>query len=359
MATIKELAAMVDGILAGDGDVMVTGLNDLERAGPQEVTFLADHKLADKLARCRAGALIISPPLAEQCTIPAGMALIKVSNPYLAATRIQNFLLATPFAPTGVHPGALIGEDCSIPEEVSIAAGAVLGHRVRLGRRVKLEAGVVVGDDSVIGDDVVLHANVTVYPRSVLGNRVIVHSGSVLGSDGFGYATDRQGNHHKRAHLGIVRIEDDVEIGANCCVDRGTFGETLIKSGAKIDNLVQIGHNVVVGENTLIVAQAGIAGSTVLDRQVVLGGQVALNGHLRIGAGVMVAAKSGVHNDQEPGAVVSGMPAIEHKKWLRASIAFGKLPDLVREVRELRRQVATLSADNQANNNSGKESGDE
>ncbi|MDF1615077.1 UDP-3-O-(3-hydroxymyristoyl)glucosamine N-acyltransferase [Desulfurivibrio dismutans] len=359
MATVQELAAMVDGVLAGDGDRVVTALNDLERAGSEEITFLADHKLAAKAASCRAAALITSPSLAEQITLPASLAMILVADPYLAATRIQNFLLTTPFVATGVRPGALVGEDCVIPAEVSVAPGVVLGHRVRLGRRVRLEAGVVVGDDTVIGDDVVLHANVTVYPRSVIGNRVIVHGGSVLGSDGFGYATDQQGNHHKRLHLGIVRLEDDVEIGANCCIDRGTFGETLIRSGTKIDNLVQIGHNVVVGENTLIVAQAGIAGSTMLERQVVLSGQVALAGHLRIGSGAMVAAKSGVHSDLEPGAVVSGMPAIDHKKWLRASIAFGKLPDLVREVRELRRQVAALTSTEASNNKSGKESGDE
>lgn len=359
MATVDQLAAMVGGEVVGDGGIEVAGLNDLERAGTGELTFLADPALIGKLEQCRASALITSHSLAQQSGHPAGLTVILVDNPYLAATRIQNFLLAGPFVATGVQDGAMIGEECVIPREVSIAPGVVLGRRVTLGRRVSLAAGVVVGDDAVIGDEVTIHPNVTIYPGCVIGNRVIVHGGSVLGSDGFGYATDKAGRHHKRQHLGIVRIEDDVEIGANCCIDRGTFGETLIGAGTKIDNLVQIGHNVVVGENSLLVAQVGIAGSTVLERQVVLGGQVGLAGHLRIGAGVMVAAQSGVHNNQPPGTKLAGSPAINHRKWLRAITALGQLPELLREVRTLRRQVATLTSGEPSNLQPGKESGNE
>lgn len=366
MATVEELAALVEGVVQGDGRAEVAGFNDLERAKQGEITFLADAKLVDKLARCRASALITTPALAPALApILAGQEsgvgrnLILVDNPYLAATRIQNHLLAQPFVATGIHPRAVIGEDCHLPGEVSIGPGVVLGDGVRLGQRVRLAAGVVVGDEVSIGDDVTIHPNVTIYPRSIIGNRVVVHGGTVLGSDGFGYATDRQGRHHKRPHLGLVRIEDDVEIGANCCIDRGTFGETVIKAGSKIDNLVQIGHNVVVGENSLLVAQVGIAGSTVLERHVVVGGQVGIAGHLRIGPGVMMAAKSGVHNNQAAGAVIAGIPAINHKQWLRVSAATGKLPDLLRQVRDLRRQVAALQAGQPAPLKQDKESGDE
>ncbi len=359
MTTVGELAALVDGVVEGDGGLEISGFNDLDGSGPQDITFLGHSALATRLEQCRAAALITSPDLAKKVSPPDGLSIILVDNPYLAATKIQNFLLAEPFIAAGVHDGAVIGEACVVPREVSIAPGAVLGRGVRLGSRVSLAAGVVVGDDTTIGDDVVIHPNVTIYPRCVIGDRVIVHGGTVIGSDGFGYATDKQGHHHKRPHLGTVCIENDVEIGANCCIDRGTFGETLIRAGTKIDNLVQIGHNVVVGENSLLVAQVGIAGSTVTDRQLVMGGQSALAGHLKIGAGVMVAAKSGVHNNQEAGAVVAGIPAINHKKWLRTSAVMGKLPDLFREVRELRRQVAALTSGESSNLQPDKESGDE
>jgi UDP-3-O-[3-hydroxymyristoyl] glucosamine N-acyltransferase len=202
---------------------------------------------------------------------------------------------------------------------------------------------VVIGDEVVIGDDVLLHPNVTVVARCVLGNRVIIHPGAVIGSDGFGYATDEAGRHVKRPHVGIVQLDDDVEIGANTCIDRGTFGKTWVKTGAKIDNLVQLGHNVVIGEHSFLVAQVGVAGSTKTGHHVVMGGQVGMAGHLAIGNGVMIAAKSGVHDDQPDGAVVAGIPAIPHKKWLRASAAVAKLPELGKELRELKRQVAELA----------------
>lgn len=360
MATLTELAAMVEGVVEGDGEITITGLNDLERAGPGELAFLADSGRLDKLERCRASALIISRTRVELPQFnEAKVALLRVSNPYLAATRIQNFFLAAPFKALGVHSSAVIGENCRIPAEVSIAAGVILGTGVELGARVQLAAGAVIGDNAVLGDDVVIHPNVTLYPQTVIGHRVIIHAGSVIGSDGFGYATDGEGRHHKRSHLGRVRIEDDVEIGANVCIDRGTFGETLIKAGSKIDNLVQIAHNVEIGENSLVVAQVGIAGSTRLGRQVVLGGQTGVAGHLQIGAGVMVAAKSGVHNNQPAGAVIAGAPAIDHKKWRRSIVALARLPEMLRELRDLRRQLTELTAGERSEKQAGKETGNE
>ena len=198
-------------------------------------------------------------------------------------------------------------------------------------------------DDAIIGDDVVLYANVTIGHHCQIGHRVIIHSGAVIGSDGFGYATDGNGHHLKRPQVGMVQIDDDVEIGANTCIDRATFGKTWIKRGTKIDNLVQLAHNVVIGEDALLVAQVGMAGSTTTGNGVVLGGQVGLSGHIHLGDRVMVAAKSGVHDNQPSGAVVAGIPAIPHKTWLRSSAAYAKLPEMVRELRELRRKVAELS----------------
>lgn len=340
MALLRDLAPLVNGELEGDGAVEITALKDLAAAGPGEVAFLANSGKREAVAGCGASALIV-PADFESGDLPV-KALLKVANPVLAATHIQNFLLTKPFRATGVNPRAVIGEDCRISREVSIGAGVVVGERVSLGERVTLAPGVVVGEDTVIGDDVTIHPNVTIYPHTLIGNRVTIHGGSVIGADGFGYATDGEGRHHKRAHLGRVRIGDDVEIGANVCVDRATFGETTIEEGAKIDNLVQVAHNVSVGKNSLLVAQAGIAGSTRLGRGVIVGGQAAVSGHLELGDGVMVAGKSGVHSSQKAGVVVAGYPAINHKKWLRACAALANLPEMVRELRELRRRLKEM-----------------
>jgi len=231
-----------------------------------------------------------------------------------------------------------------VPAEVTIGPLACIGDRVRLGTRVTVSSGAVIGDDCVIGDDTVLHANVTVADHTIIGKRVIVHSGAVIGSDGFGYATDRNGSHLKKPQVGNVQIDDDVEIGANSCVDRAAFGTTRIRRGVKIDNLVMIAHNVDVGENSILVAQVGIAGSTTLGRNVVLAGKAGIAGHLHLGDRVMVAAMAGVHSDLPDDAVVSGTPAIEIKKWRRAVAAIPRLPDMVREIRLLRREVDELVA---------------
>ncbi|HET98702.1 MAG TPA: UDP-3-O-(3-hydroxymyristoyl)glucosamine N-acyltransferase [Desulfurivibrio alkaliphilus] len=339
MATLKELAALVDGEVVGDESLEVSGFNDLQNAGAGEISFLADLKRQKQLAACRAAALIVPRELEPV----DGRPLLRVDNPYLAATLIQNFFAFQPFVAAGVHPSAVIDEGCRLPTEVTIGPLAVLGKGVRLGQRVVIGAGVVVGDQVEIGDEVVLHPNVTIYPRCRIGNWVIIHAGSVIGSDGFGYATTARGRHVKRMHQGIVVIGDEVEIGANVCVDRATFGETVIGAGTKIDNLVQIGHNVEIGESCLLAAQAGIAGSTCLGKLVVLGGQAGIAGHLELADGVMVAGQSGVHNNRPAGAKVAGYPAIDYKKWLRASAAAARLPEMARELRELRRQVEQLA----------------
>ena len=324
---------MVDGEVAGDPETLIGALADIDGAEAGEITFVTKAAKLDLLAGCRASAVIV-PEDAEEIGRPA----IKVRDPYLAAAVIQQFFLAEPFVASGVHPGAHVGDACVLSGQISIGPMAVLGNRVTIGERVVIHPGVVVGDDVVIGDDTVLHANVSIRAGCRIGARVVIHDGTVVGSDGFGYATDSRGNHVKRPHVGTVRIDDDVEIGANVCVDRGTFGTTWIRQGVKIDNLVQIAHNVVVGENSIVVAQVGIAGSSELGRNVVLGGQVAISGHLKLGDRVMVAGKSAVHNSQKDGVVVAGIPAIPHRVWLRSSAAFAKLPELLKRVRNLEKK---------------------
>ncbi|MFZ5775549.1 MAG: UDP-3-O-(3-hydroxymyristoyl)glucosamine N-acyltransferase [Thermodesulfobacteriota bacterium] len=337
--TLGELAALVQGEVVGDPSLRIVGVADQDSAGPGQLTFVVDGKRADRLSDCTASAAVVPLAVVEP-PLPA----IRVKNPALAMARIHALFVEKPFAATGISSQAAIGGDCQIPAEVSIGPLVAIGNRVRLGQRVTLHPGVVLYDDVVIGNDVVIHANVTIGRGCEIGDRVILHPGVVIGSDGFGYATDEQGRHVKRPHVGIVKVEDDVEIGANTCIDRATFGVTRVGRGTKIDNLVQLAHNVEIGEHTLLVAQVGIAGSTTTGRNVVLGGQVGVAGHLHLADRVMVAAMSGVHDSQDTGAVVAGIPAIPHRNWLRASAAYARLPDLVKEIRELRRQVAVLSA---------------
>lgn len=348
--TLQQLADLVDGRVVGDPQLVIQSLNGIEYAQAGEITFILDGKQAPLLEQCRASACIVP---ANVGSLP--MATLVTDQPSVAAARIHSFLLAQPFKAQGVHPSAAIGAGCVIPQEVSIGPLVCLGDRVTLGERVTLHPGAVIGSETVIGDDTVIHANVTVADRCTIGKRVILHHGAVIGSDGFGFATDRMGRHYKKPQVGTVRIDDDVEIGANACVDRAAFGVTWIKSGVRIDNLVMVGHNVVVGENSILVAQVGISGSTTLGRNVVLGGKVGVAGHLHLGDRVMAAAMSGIHNDQPSGAKIGGAPAFEVKSWGRAAATFGRLPDMQKELRRLRKEVDRLgrlleSTEQQENN---------
>jgi UDP-3-O-[3-hydroxymyristoyl] glucosamine N-acyltransferase len=334
--TLDELAGLVGGRVVGDGSLPVSGLNSLDLAGEGEITFLASAKMRERLVASRAAACIVPEGL-----VP-GIPCIQVADPDYAATLIHHYFLAYPFRATGVHPNAQVGSDCEIAAEVAIGPLVCIGDRVRIGSQVTVGPGTVIGDDSVLGDGTVLHANVTLYARTVIGSRVIIHSGAVLGADGFGYATDRTGAHLKKPQVGFVQIDDDVEIGANSCVDRGAFGPTRVRRGTKIDNLVQIAHNVDIGENSIVVGQVGIAGSTTLGRNVILGGMVGVKGHLQIGDRVMVAAMSGVHTNLPAGAVVGGAPAFDIKKWGRATAAYARLPEMLKEIRQLRQEVDRL-----------------
>jgi UDP-3-O-[3-hydroxymyristoyl] glucosamine N-acyltransferase len=337
---LRTLAELVGGEVAGDGDTLIHGLNSIEMAGEGEITFLVKANRIDVLQETRASAVIV--PLSIET---ADKPLLRVRDPNLASARIHNFLLAEPFTAKGIHGRAWVGEGCTIPAQVSIGPCVVIGDRVRLGARVTIEAGTVVGEDVEIGDDTILKANVTVEKGCRIGCRVIIHPGVVIGSDGYGYAVDEKGCHVKRPQVGIVQIDDDVEIGANTCIDRATYGVTWIKSGVKIDNLVQIAHNVVIGENSLLVAQVGIAGSASCGRNVVVGGQAGIKGHIHLDDGVMVAARGGVHQNLPKGAMVGGAPAMDAKQWARATTVYARLPDLYKEIKQLSKDIAGLKGD--------------
>ncbi|MCI5135687.1 MAG: UDP-3-O-(3-hydroxymyristoyl)glucosamine N-acyltransferase [Candidatus Electrothrix sp. AW2] len=341
-ATLGELAALVQGNVLGDDQLKVSTVNSLELAEPGQLTFINSVKLADKLAASKASACIV-PKVLNDFT-EADIPLLQVDNVDLASARIHNYLLAEEFQATGIHERAVIGADCSISEQVAIGPLVSIGDRVQIGDRVKIEPGVVIGDDVQIGEGCLLHANAVVAYGCTLGKRVVLHHGAMIGSDGFGFATDPQtGIHVSKPQVGTVQLDDDVQIGANSCVDRAAFGTTHIQSGVRIDNQVMVAHNCVIGENSILVGQSGMAGSASLGRNVVLAGRVAVNGHVHLDDGVRVAALSGVHNDQKKGAVIAGMPAVDIKKWGRAAAAFTRLPDMLREVRRLRKDLNALS----------------
>jgi UDP-3-O-[3-hydroxymyristoyl] glucosamine N-acyltransferase len=243
----------------------------------------------------------------------------------------------------GVMEGALVGKNVVMGKEISIYPGAYVADGVKIGNRVVLFPGVVLYEGVEVGDDVTLHANVTVREGCRIGNRVIIHSGVVIGSDGFGYAPDGKG-YQKIPQIGIVVIEDDVEVGANTTIDRAALGFTMIRRGTKIDNQVQIAHNCIIGENCIIVSQTGISGSTKLGEHVTLGGQVGIVGHLEIGDNVMVGAKSGVHNNVAGGQIFSGYPAFPHKEWLKSASVFSKLPEMRKTLNNLEKKVLELEA---------------
>ncbi|HWP56336.1 MAG TPA: UDP-3-O-(3-hydroxymyristoyl)glucosamine N-acyltransferase [Candidatus Acidoferrales bacterium] len=338
--TVAELAELVGGEVLGDGSVEIKGVAAIEQAGPGDITFVAHPKYRPFLSSCRASAIVIKAGLEAPRSGGAGPTYIRVSQPYLAFARIlQQFAAAKPHGGQ-VSPHAVIEPSARLGEGVTIFPHVYIGTAAQVGAGSVLYPGVFLGDYSVVGRDCVLYPQVTVGERCRLGDRVIAHAGVVIGSDGFGYAGEGA-ERIKIPQLGIVEIEDDVEIGANSTIDRATLGKTLIQRGTKIDNLVHVAHNVTVGEHSLIIAQAGIAGSTKIGRGVVLAGQVGVVNHIEIGDGAMIGPQSGVAQPVPARAVLSsGIPALPHRQWLRVVKSLAKLPELLVKVRGLERKLA-------------------
>lgn len=334
--TLGQIHEVVGGTIHGDDQTPISGLTSLGEADPHALSFVANDKMSKAAATLRVAALLVHRHLSD-LAVPQ----IVVDNPMLAFARVaQKFFVRMP-TPRGIAESVTQGAHVQIGSNPSIWPFVTLGDRVKIGNRVTLYPGVFVGSDSTIGDDSVLYPNVVVREGCSLGARVIVHSGTVIGADGFGYV-QHQGRHHKIPQLGGVVIEDDVELGANVTVDRATFGRTLVKQGTKVDNLVQIAHNVTVGEHCILVAQVGIAGSTTIGRYVMIGGQAGLSDHITIGDQVMIAAKSGVNRSVESNQMVGGSPAMPRERALRVQGALFHLPELKQLVRDLEQRVVTL-----------------
>lgn len=337
--TLAELAALVGGQLEGDPSLEITGVNGLTEAAPSEISFYGNPRYRKDYAATRARAVLVNAEAPGR----DGVSLVRVSNPHLAFARISVLFHPTQRPSGGVRPGALVHPEAKIDPTAAVLPGAFVDRGATVAARAVLHPGAYVGEGAAVGEDSTLYPNAVLREGCLVGARVVVHACAVIGADGFGFAFDPETpQHFKIPQAGIVRIEDDVEIGACTTIDRATLGETVIGRGAKIDNLVQLAHNVKVGPLSLICAQAGVSGSTELGTGVILAGQVGVVGHLRIGDMARVGAGSGVAHDVPDGATVSGAPAMDHREWLRASAAYGQMADLIKEVRSLKKKVEAL-----------------
>jgi len=336
--TLKELAEYLGGRVVGDENITVNGLAPLESAGADKITFLANPKYANKVAETGAAAVLMAPGGEGY-----GRNIIEVANPYLGFAKLLTLFYTKAHPPLGVLPEATVGTQVTLGEGISIYPGSYIGNNVTIGDRSVVHSGVVIYEGAVIGDDCVIHANAVIRERCRIGNRCIIQPGAVIGSDGFGYAPDGTA-YYRIPQIGIVVLEDDVEIGANSTIDRAALEVTLIKRGTKLDNLVQIAHNCQIGTDCMIVSQVGISGSTKIGNHVTLGGQVGVAGHLSIGDNVMVGAQSGVPGSLSPNAIYSGTPTMPHREWLRAMAVVPKLPELKKSISSLEKRIAELES---------------
>lgn len=335
--TLGELARRLECPVEGDAGIEIHRVAKIETAGPGDVTFFAASKYAAALAATKASAVIAG---ADATGAPC--AVIRSLSPYLTFARALQVLSPERKPEPGVHTLAAVAADAAVDPSATVGAFAVIERGARVGARTVVHAHVVIGADTVIGPDCVLHAHVSIRERCVLGARVVVQNGAVIGSDGYGFAPRPDGSFEKIPQVGPVVIEDDVEIGANTTIDRPAIGETRIKSGVKIDNLVQVAHGVLIGRNSLLAAQVGIAGTTIIGDNVMFGGQAGVSGHVTIGDRVKVAAKTGIIASIAPDTSMSGYPMMETSEWRRAHVVVRKLPEMRKHLMDLEDRLAAL-----------------
>ncbi|MCD6093331.1 MAG: UDP-3-O-(3-hydroxymyristoyl)glucosamine N-acyltransferase [Candidatus Omnitrophica bacterium] len=371
---LSELAKLIDGEIEGDKNVLIKRAWGIKEAKNGDITFVDNERYLPLLESTSASAVLVSKknkltPLRGKSRLvgaysngPRGTAkwvnlsrkrkplsLVYVENPSLAFSKIVSLFAPEVSKPQGIHPAALIGKNVRLGRDVAIQAYTVIEDNVQIGARTIIHSGVYIGQESCIGKDCLIYSNVSIRERTKIGNRVIIQSGAVIGSDGFGFSTEK-GVHHKIPQLGSVEIGDDVEIGANVTIDRARFERTYIGKGTKIDNLVQIGHNVTIGENAIIVAQTGISGSTRIGKNVTLAGQVGIAGHISIGDNVVVAAKAGVTKSIPEGSFVSGFPAKAHTQEKKIKACIQRLPKLFEKVKELEKKIERRNSKSQIPN---------
>jgi UDP-3-O-[3-hydroxymyristoyl] glucosamine N-acyltransferase len=330
--TAQAVADLVGGRLLGDGTVLLRAVRALDSAGPEAISLAVSPRYTEELRACRAGAVLIPDGLAE---VPGGPSTrIVVGDPYAAMVRVIGALFPPAVSAPGIDPTARLGAGCTLGRDVCVGPYVVLGRGVRLGDRCVLAEGVSLGDGVTVGEDTVIGPRAVLYAETTVGARVVIKAGAVLGGPGFGYLP-ADGGHRRIPHVGACIIEDEVEIGSNSCVDRGSVNDTVVGRGTKVDNLVHVGHNVRIGERCLIMAGVGIAGSTRIGSDVILAGHVGITDHLVIGNGARLAAKSAVFGDVSPGASFSGHPARPHRQFLRAQAALYRVVPIISDLERL------------------------
>ncbi len=332
--SLKEIVKITGGKIIGDENIKVKNIAPIDKAKEGDITFLVNKKYIPFAKTTKASAIFVQKEIRG-----INAAQIVSENPYLAYAKLLTFFTKKEIKHIGISPQAFIESSAKISQNISIYPFVYVGKNVEIGENTIIYPHVYIGDNCKIGSNCIISANVSIYHDTIIGNNVIIHAGTVIGSDGFGYARDGE-KHYKIPQIGNVIIEDDVEIGANCTIDRGAIEYTKICKGTKIDNLVQIAHNVEIGENSIIVAQVGISGSTKIGKNVILAGQVGVAGHIKIGNNVMVGAQSGIGKSLKDGEIVSGSPAIDHKKWLRWAVSYEKLPEIIKKVNELEKKIS-------------------
>lgn len=339
----QQIAMMIQGKVEGNAAVAVAQFGKIEEAKAGELTFLANPKYEEFLYQTKASIVIIND--SQVLKTPIAATLIRVPDAYAAfATLLTKYQELKSQNLSGIQSPSFISSTAKLGENHFVAAFAHIGENVQIGNNVKIFPNVVIGENVKLGNNIILHPGVVIYADCVLGNNIIVHSGAIIGSDGFGFAPTADGSYQKIPQLGNVVIEDDVEIGSNTTIDRATIGSTIIRKGVKLDNLIQVAHNVEVGANTVIAAQVGLSGSTKIGKGVMMGGQSGTAGHLNVADGVKVAARSGITKTiDKANSTITGFPAAEHSTALRAQIHMKNLPNLEKRVKELEILVAQLS----------------
>lgn len=332
--SIKQIAELLNAEIEGNADVQINNICKIEEGIPNAITFLANIQYEPYIYNTKASAVIVSKEFQPKKELLHKPTLIRVKEPYQAFAQLLNFYQEyIKQNKKGIEQPVFIGENASYGEECYIGAFVYIGKNVKIGNRVKIYPQTYIADNVTIGNNTILYAGVKIYQDCIIGNNVIIHAGTVIGSDGFGFAPNQENVYSKIPQLGNVVIEDNVEIGANCTIDRATIGSTTIKKGVKLDNLIQIAHNVEIGENTVIASQSGIAGSTKIGKNCMIGGQVGIIGHLKIADGTRIAAQSGIGNNvEEPNSTLQGSPAFNVNDYKRSYVIFKKLPELYQQI---------------------------
>ena len=336
----KQIADFLKGEIIGNPDVKVNNFAKIEEGKPQTLTFLSNPKYTHYIYETKADIVLVNADFKAEKDISA--TLIRVDNAYEALAKLLQLVEMTKAAKVGVEPMSYVAPSAKVGEEVYIAAFAYISEKVVIGNKCKIYPHVFIGENVKIGNNVTLYSGVKIYADCKVGDNSIIHAGAIIGSDGFGFAPQPDGSYSKIPQIGNVVIESNVEIGANTTIDRAVMGSTIIHEGVKLDNLIQIAHNVQIGKHTAIASQTGISGSTKIGEKCVFGGQVGLAGHINIGNEVKIGAQSGIMKDLKDGAELIGSPAIPIKDWYRSSVIFGKLPEMYRDLSQLKRDITKL-----------------